>query len=393
MDTETMEIFLERQGFSDESIDDFLEHFGVLGQRWGVRKKPVSNGGENSGGTDKSSIRSRLSERNLRINTAKTNMLKARSEKANIRISELDAEIAALPKNSYKRYSLNSERNVTVAQRDSDLKKAAKPPTSGLTSTQKKVMVGASVAGVLIGFHVASKHTDAEGVSAAIRRGRSQREHGDIFKPKPEFSAKMTQEEALKNVVQGINPNHRTQGGSMNCRRATFAYELRRRGYDVVATTSGIGRGQNESGLVNALIKGDRNLLSRESMSNFAALQNPGIDGVRTRAVPGDTRTYSAMTQSVRKISELKDALSRHPDGARGEAVFDMGGFAHSMQWEVFKGIPHIFDSQKGSHFPVTSEGLNKLMDKWGEPAVTEITRLDNVDLDLKFLSRWVSNG
>lgn len=31
--------FLEQQGLSDESIDDILEHFGVRGQKWGVRRK------------------------------------------------------------------------------------------------------------------------------------------------------------------------------------------------------------------------------------------------------------------------------------------------------------------------------------------------------------------
>ncbi len=84
--------------------------------------------------------------------------------------------------------------------------------------------------------------------------------------------------------------------------------------------------------------------------------------------------------------------MSKQPSGARGEAVFDMGAFAHSMQWEIFDGVPHIFDSQKGSHFPVTPEGLNALMDKWGEPSSTQLTRLDNVDLDLDFLNRWVRN-
>lgn len=44
MDTDTMCIFLEGQGFSDESIDDFLEHFGVRGQKWGVRKTTTSSG-------------------------------------------------------------------------------------------------------------------------------------------------------------------------------------------------------------------------------------------------------------------------------------------------------------------------------------------------------------
>ena len=37
MDVILMGTFLEQQGFSDEAIDDYLEHHGVRGQRWGVK--------------------------------------------------------------------------------------------------------------------------------------------------------------------------------------------------------------------------------------------------------------------------------------------------------------------------------------------------------------------
>ena len=57
-----------------------------------------------------------------------------------------------------------------------------------------------------------------------------------------------------------------------------------------------------------------------------------------------------------------------------------MRRFIHSMQYEVFDGVPHIFDSQKASHFPVTEEGIAKLINKWGDPAGAAITRLDNLE-------------
>lgn len=368
----------------------FFEHHGIKGQRWGVVNKDKSGG-------DNSSIRSRLSDRNLKINTDRQNMLKARAAKGNVRISEINNEIKALPpgiKSVYKRRDLNVQKNATVKQRDSDLKKATKPPTSGLTSTQKKVLIGAGVAAVVVGYSLASKYTDAEGIAASVRRGQNQLKYGDVFKRNPDFAGEMSSQEVLKNVVKGINPGYGSTGGHMNCRRATFAYELRRRGYDVVATTSPTGYGQNESGLVNALIKGDRNLISRQSMSNYAHFHDVvGGAGVRTRAVARDTRTHSAFTESVHELSKLREVLAKQPHGARGEAVFDMGGFAHSMQWENFNGVPHIFDAQKGSHFPVTAKGLRDLTNKWGQPSVTHITRLDNVDLDLGFLSRWATNS
>ena len=37
MDTEKLGLFLEQQGFSDEGIDEYLEHFGKMGMHWGQR--------------------------------------------------------------------------------------------------------------------------------------------------------------------------------------------------------------------------------------------------------------------------------------------------------------------------------------------------------------------
>lgn len=377
-----------------DTPEEVLEHFGVKGMKWGVRRQGNAGGYDASAKGETKSLRGKLADRNLRVNTERHAMLTARAAKADIRISELKAEIAALPKgvSARTRFDLNYEKNVTIAQRDKDLKRAQKPPSSGLTPTQKKVLIGAGVAAVVIGVHMAHRRgIDSEAVGAAIRRGESQMKYGDVFRPNPAFASRMTPEQVRSVVAAGVNPNYRSQGGAMNCRRATFAYEMRRRGYDVVATTSPVGYGQNESGLVNALTPGVRNRLSTQSMSSFAS--NFSSSGLRTRGARGDNRPNPAFTQSVRQLSELRSALSRHPNGARGEAVFDMGPFAHSMQWEIFDGVPHIFDSQKGTHYPTTPDGLRELMIKWGVPRTTEITRLDNVPLDMNFVGRWVRNS
>lgn len=36
--------YLEHVGYSDDQIDEFLEHFGVKGMRWGVKKQIYPNG-------------------------------------------------------------------------------------------------------------------------------------------------------------------------------------------------------------------------------------------------------------------------------------------------------------------------------------------------------------
>lgn len=360
----------------------YLEHYGVKGMKWGVRNDDEGKG--------RKSLRERAAARNLRINSERHKMLTARAAKTAVRLLEIDDALSSLPRNSPKRLDLNRERSFLLTQRRKDLTDAKNPPSSGLTPTQKKVLIGAGVAAVLAGTYVASKHIDAEGVLASIRRGQSSLQYGDVFKRNKELAGNLSVQDVLKNVVKPVNPNYNNTGGQMNCRRATFAYELRRRGFDVVATPSSIGYGQNESGLINALVKGDKNLLSRQSMSAFAS--GYAETGVRTRAAVRDARQHSAYTESVKSLANLGSALKKQPSGARGEVVFDMGAFAHSMQWEIFNGTPHIFDAQKGQHFPVTKAGLDTLVSKWGQPSVAEITRLDNIDLDLAFLSRWARN-
>lgn len=41
MNIDQIGLFLEHQGLSDEAIDDFFEHHGVKGQKWGVRKAKI----------------------------------------------------------------------------------------------------------------------------------------------------------------------------------------------------------------------------------------------------------------------------------------------------------------------------------------------------------------
>ncbi len=372
----------------DQEVDAFLEHFGVKGMQWGVRNNAISSIKSLFDSQKKS-----LSNRQERIKNDKAATLVARAAKSKVRVSELNSEIKALPpglKSVYKRSTLRDKRNITEKQIAKDVKQAEKTRNSRLTPTQKKVLIGAAVVGGVLAASYLSTRVDNETISSAIRRARSQSDYGSIFKinkdlAKPDLSAS----DIVTKISKGVNPNYGSQGGQMNCRRASFAHELRRRGFDVQATTSSIGRAQNETGLTNALIKGDKNPIWATSLSSMSV--NKGSS--RARPNPYDNRTYTAFTERVDNISNLRDRLSKQPDRARGEVVFEEAGFAHSMAYEVIKGIPYIFDSQKGTGYRTTTEDLGKLTRKWGIPRAMEITRLDNVDLDLVWLSRWAENA
>ncbi|MBA2727662.1 MAG: hypothetical protein H0U49_05765 [Parachlamydiaceae bacterium] len=376
------DVYLEHFNYTtiDQEVDVFLEHFGVKGMQWGVRK--------NSNSLVKS-----LSNRQTRIKDTKAATLVARAAKSKVLVSELNSEIKALPlglRSGYKRSTLKNKRDVTEKQISRDTKQAEKTRNSRLTPTQKKVLIGAAVVGGVLAVGYLSTRVDQETIGSAIRRARSQAEHGSIFKINKDLAApNLSASQILSNVSKSVNPNYGSPGGTMNCRRATFTHELRRRGYDVQATTSAVGRAQNETGLINALVKGDKNPIQVSSLS--AMLNEEGSS--RARPMASDTRTYKAFTERVDSINNLRDSLSKQPNRARGEVVFEEYGFAHSMAYEVVNGIPHIFDSQKGTSYATTTEGLGKLAAKWGNPSAMEITRLDNVDLDLVWLSRWAENA
>ncbi len=235
-----------------------------------------------------------------------------------------------------------------------------------------------------------STRVDHETVASAVRRAQSESEHGSIFKINKDLaSPTLSASEIVTKISKSVNPNYASPGGQMNCRRATFTHELRRRGFDVKATPSALGRAQNETGLVNAVITGDRNPIRSASLSSM--LNREGTS--RARPSASDKRTYKAFTERVDYIDDLSNSLRKQPNRARGEVVFEENGFAHSMAYEVIDGMAHIFDSQKAVHYPATREGLSNLVSKWGSPKAMEITRLDNVDLDLVWLSRWAANA
>ena len=79
--------------------------------------------------------------------------------------------------------------------------------------------------------------------------------HGTNFQPSWTTFSEYENKNCSKNyifdhIVNGINPGEGyVPGSKMNCRRCTFAYELRRRGYVVFARKTALGTGQSNMGL------------------------------------------------------------------------------------------------------------------------------------------------
>lgn len=380
--------------------EDFLEHYGVKGMKWGVRRSDKELGIARKARETKKKVQTKkqeISARQQRIIEGERLSHRIAAEKARVRVAELKVQ-RKNSKGYVAKKSLGDQIKQVQKHADREQKKADKE-NRRLTDTQKKVLIGAGVATVVVGgVYARHKFHDLEGFNAAVRTKKNLILHGDVFPPGThggEFGF-MSQVDA---AMEGINPGYKRPGGLMNCRRCTMTYELRRRGYDVSATTSAIGYGQGESGLANALTKAGKNVYGPSSLSSGATFNASPLDPgaglrnalskdkrskiVKGRNLANDVATDKDLAKNIRSI------IGKHPKGARGEIVFDQGSFAHSLAWENVKGKIVLLDTQKNKRYSLKQIEAGAFRDKWGNTMAVDVTRLDNVDMDLEFLARW----
>lgn len=402
------------------SPGEALEHYGTKGMRWGVRKEEETGertstgkivgrpstgkiGESTSTGKTKSVAPASVSALSEKAQK-RVDKFMTRSDVMGTQISELKRSNEALagsrnPAKAYERYVNDQSIKQLDKSQQRALKDAEAVKKGKLTSTQKKMIIGGvAVAGVLAyAAVVKGQQSGALNSWQLLAQARLQGQKVP-FNVNKDLARKMDASELLNHVAKPVNPGYSKAGGKMNCRRSTYAYELRRRGFDVHATTSATGWGQSESGVINALTPGAKNFYRSRSVSD--AVVKTGTSSVAR----GDTRLTpvkkilvdglvnkdllrSATASSSQKVLE---ELAKQPNGARGEVLFKFPSFGHSMAYEIVDGKPHIFDSQKGTLYNAATKMVES---KWDGFNGAEITRLDNVELDYNFLSRWADNN
>lgn len=140
----------------------------------------------------------------------------------------------------------------------------------------------------------------------------------------------------LKKINRGGSLGHHLlRGRQVNCTSCSMAYEMRRRGYDVIAGTTREGR-------TNLQVK------SFFKNGEFETLMdNPW----------GFKRPVSSET-----LSDVTKTLLAQGEGARGiiNGQYVMGG-GHSIAYEVHNGRVHFVDGQIGRQYKDVSEALGQM--------------------------------
>lgn len=359
-----------------------LKHFGVKGMQWGRRKREDIPNHTFDTSPDKQAKRNAKAKKH----EDRSADLQRRIDAGKKQISELENQPSKSFRTKVKVSNLKEDqRYLEKAKIDAD--KAAEATRQGkLTPTQKKLLIGGAIIGGLVVAGVVQQKVDSGEFRQAVNRGREILTGKKFsFKEAPELKGNWSADQIHSLIIPDINAGYPTAIGSgMNCRRCTFAYEMRRRGLDVAATRTPTASGQNAIGLFNVLTTDVEDVAQGKGMKRL--LEGAG-DPITKRILK-----IAESHGSVNKIDlpeNIFSVLSKQPERSRGElGVFWSGGGGHSMAYEIIDGVPHIFDGQTGEKYSSMAEVLEKLP----EIGTAGFTRLDNVDLDTKFLQRWVKN-
>lgn len=358
-------------------MTDSFEHHGIKGQHWHVRRNLHPHG-------DKQARR----EANAQKFVQKSDVLSKK-------IGELEAKP---PQRLHQKF-FEGDRNVRISelrkQQDQANRDAEAKRQGHLSKAQKHALIGAAVVGGVLATSYGLEKLDSGELRQAVNSGRAAITGKQFeFKQAEELKGNWNPEMINSLIVKDINPGYaeKALGANMNCRRCTFAYELRRRGYDVAATRTPTARGQNAGGILNAITTEFPDISDQELSKRLTEGILNLNDSYRKDPI---TRHLTTITQRGGGLRSIKDAssiftrLALEPERSRGElAVMWGAGGGHSMAYEIVKGVPYIFDTQTGNYYGDAATFLKNMPDI----ASSSFTRLDNVNLDPNFLQRWVKN-
>jgi hypothetical protein len=152
------------------------------------------------------------------------------------------------------------------------------------------------------------------------------------YNPLPELDLK-TEATTLDEDMRAINPKFSSDKDNLynqNCAVCTLAYDLRRRGYDVMAASEEVTMGDGSAGLTIREIQKCYKGGTFVTMNDLAR---------NNKEISGEIKDAISSEDGVRLGKAVDKELLSYGEGARGHVVFYWtAGSAHDIVWEVEKG-------------------------------------------------------
>ena len=317
---------------------EYLQHYGILGMRWGIRRFQDKSGRLTAAGkkrydddTSNGSPEKKSSKTSKEVGDSfiekKLGIKLSDKQKTAIKVGVGVAAVALAAYGGYRLYNsdvgkpLRDQVDLFLNRFNEGVDRETFKRTGKLTEHAKK--------------DLSTREYDSK-----LRFFKKAREY--------------TPDEDLKAINEGMF--RVTQGGSNNCGLCTTAYELRRRGYDVRANFAEQGRS----------VKTLSEFFKNADIQDDAALAN---------------RTKSEWMAAIER------RLLRQGDGARGNfgGQYAMGG-GHSIIYEVSKGKVIFRDGQTGETYRSVREAIGNFV-----PGKSNYFRMDNLEINSDNIHNAVS--
>lgn len=175
-------------------------------------------------------------------------------------------------------------------------------------------------------------------------------------------------------AIVNMKKDSKGSGAHNNCVLCSVAYELRRRGFDVLANDAIAGYTDEE---IQKMFKGMKQL--RTNRLKKTKNKDTKLEEVAAREVNSYIKdvmkTYKTMPNKSRGMMIVRWAYEQDPR-------YTVGG--HAMAWEVIDNKFTVLDGQTGIKWP-DGEQLSKLL---SHTNCTDIYRLDNLEPDYEYIQK-----